>query len=574
MGTRKPSSPIVAETNVRDCVNAVLTITLLTHNTHTPQGAWPVMRLWLRTTGTIWGIHSFKSSIIHTRSYVIRPPLPSARHNRTARKMAAFFTRARQRVTTTAASIVTGSVAVLLTSTLTRDDKEAHAQAHQANDLHKWSQVGLPAFDTTYMFRENFVICYDSRTRNPKWVMERLTKETCTGEADRRVVAFYEEGSVDPRFRSKNSDYLNSGYDRGHMAPAANNRSSAQTMEETFSLANVSPQVGGGFNRDYWARFVCDWKGGREGGQEGGRENSYVIIIICDWLTIPCFNPYLPNSLILSSSLPPFSPPHRVEKYSRDLTKHCASVYLVSGPLFLPQRRNNSTNTNNPASKAKFFISYELLGEAPSLVAVPTHFFKCVYAEMKDGRKLLAAFVLPNAPIPADVPLRRFLVPLENLEQAAGFRLFVQALTEEEREGVDARVLALRGEGGKGEGEEGGIEGLLMDGKSNGALMVRRGGGGRGGGGGGGGGLRLNLDGPEHLCDVLACQLPPEKFWEINGGGNGKGKGKRKNGSNGGGGGGKEEGEATPGFSSSVPSSWWPGGRKTEESGRSNSQPK
>jgi len=200
-------------------------------------------------------------------------PSPPARHNPTGRrKMAAFFTRLRRRATTAAASLVTGSMAVLLTSRLTRDDKEAaHAQAqHQANDLHKWSQVGLPAFDTTYMFRENFVICYDSRTRNPKWVMERLTKETCTGEADRRVVAFYEEGSVDPRFRSKNSDYLNSGYDRGHMAPAANNRSSAQTMEETFSLANVSPQVGGGFNRDYWARFVV--AGRRDGGTEGGRE--------------------------------------------------------------------------------------------------------------------------------------------------------------------------------------------------------------------------------------------------------------------------------------------------------------
>lgn len=165
------------------------------------------------------------------------------------------------------ASIVTGSLAVLLTSKLAHGDKqEAHAQAsnpNYSNDLHKWSQVGLPGGDTQYLFRENFVICYDSRTRNPRWVMERLTRESCTGEADRRVVAFYEEMSVDPRFRSKNSDYLNSGYDRGHMVPAANNRSSARTMEETFTLANVSPQVGGGFNRDYWARY--EGRGGSEG---------------------------------------------------------------------------------------------------------------------------------------------------------------------------------------------------------------------------------------------------------------------------------------------------------------------
>lgn len=26
-------------------------------------------------------------------------------------------------------------------------------------------------------------------------------------------------------------------------------------MDDTFSLTNISPQVGKGFNRDYWARF-------------------------------------------------------------------------------------------------------------------------------------------------------------------------------------------------------------------------------------------------------------------------------------------------------------------------------
>ncbi|GAB5032430.1 mitochondrial nuclease [Nannochloropsis oceanica] len=426
--------------------------------------------------------------------------------------MAAFFTRARRRSSTIAASIVAGSSSILLTSMLTHDDQDAagfvaHAQAHQANDLHKWSHVGLPAFDTTYIFRENFVICYDSRTRNPKWVMERLTKQTCTGEADRRVVGFYEEDSIDPRFRSKNSDYLNSGYDRGHMASAANNRSSTQTMQETFSLANVSPQVGGGFNRDYWAR---------------------------------------------------------VEKFTRDLTKHCDAVYLVSGPLFLPQRRDTIiTSTSNTASKAKFIMTYELLGEAPSLVAVPTHFFKCVFAEMRNGRKVVAAFVLPNAPIHADVPLTRFLVPLANLEQAAGFRMFAQALTEEEREEVDARVLGLRGVGAGNGGEEVRIEGMLTNGISDDALVVRRGGregGGGRGGGGGGGGIKLNLDAPEHLCDVVVCQLPPEKFWQVNG--NKKNREKRKNRDDSGGVN-AEKGEewASPGFPSMVPSSWWSGGR-------------
>ena len=34
-----------------------------------------------------------------------------------------------------------------------------------------------------------------------------------------------------------------SGFDRGHMAPAGNHRSSQQAMDDTFFLSNMSPQV-------------------------------------------------------------------------------------------------------------------------------------------------------------------------------------------------------------------------------------------------------------------------------------------------------------------------------------------
>lgn len=40
-----------------------------------------------------------------------------------------------------------------------------------------------------------------------------------------------------------NDDYLNSGYDRGHMCPAADNLCSTKTvLEETFYFSNISPQ--------------------------------------------------------------------------------------------------------------------------------------------------------------------------------------------------------------------------------------------------------------------------------------------------------------------------------------------
>lgn len=68
------------------------------------------------------------------------------------------------------------------------------------------------------------------------------------------------------------------------------------------------------------------------------------------------------------------------------------------------------------------------------MVAVPTHFFKVVLAERIAAKSansggsteaVMGAFVLPNAPLQADLPLTAFSVPLEALEEAAGVFLDV-----------------------------------------------------------------------------------------------------------------------------------------------------
>jgi endonuclease G len=41
---------------------------------------------------------------------------------------------------------------------------------------------------------------------------------------ERSKCEFREDPSIHPFFRSRNTDYKNSGYDRGHMAPAGNHR--------------------------------------------------------------------------------------------------------------------------------------------------------------------------------------------------------------------------------------------------------------------------------------------------------------------------------------------------------------
>ena len=66
---------------------------------------------------------------------------------------------------------------------------------------------------------------------------------------DRSKSSFVEDESIPTTFRAKLQDYFRSGYDRGHMVPAADAKSSQEAMDETFLLSNIAPQVGVGFNR-------------------------------------------------------------------------------------------------------------------------------------------------------------------------------------------------------------------------------------------------------------------------------------------------------------------------------------
>ncbi|RWS20888.1 Endonuclease G-like protein [Leptotrombidium deliense] len=120
----------------------------------------------------------------------------------------------------------------------------------------KIMQHGFPTTDNIRSF-QSFVLSYDRRTRNALWVYEHLTPDSLqhTKNVDRSNCEFFEDTSIHPFFRSLNADYFKSGYDRGHLAPAGNNRSSKELVAQTFVLSNISPQVGKGFNRDAWNRL-------------------------------------------------------------------------------------------------------------------------------------------------------------------------------------------------------------------------------------------------------------------------------------------------------------------------------
>ncbi|KAJ3047202.1 nuclease [Rhizophlyctis rosea] len=170
-------------------------------------------------------------------------------------------------------------------------------------------KYGFPGPVNDVLYRKAYVASYNRAKRNPNWVAEHLrassfstppssspnslpsptglvleSEETSLDTPDRHKASFREDLDIPRMFRAKLKDYSGSGFDRGHLVPAADVKESQEAMSETFLLTNISPQVGPGFNRAYWFHF---------------------------------------------------------ENFTRSLTTKFDDVYVVTGPLYLPKKEED-----------------------------------------------------------------------------------------------------------------------------------------------------------------------------------------------------------------------------------------
>jgi endonuclease G len=92
-------------------------------------------------------------------------------------------------------------------------------------------------------------LCYRETYELAEWVAYELTREELTVIASRsnnfRIDPSISTGSASP------SDYYKSGYDRGHLAPAADMRFDYTAMSESFFMSNMAPQTAS-LNRGAW----------------------------------------------------------------------------------------------------------------------------------------------------------------------------------------------------------------------------------------------------------------------------------------------------------------------------------
>ncbi|MEN0005986.1 MAG: DNA/RNA non-specific endonuclease [Bacteroidota bacterium] len=97
---------------------------------------------------------------------------------------------------------------------------------------------------------EYYWLSYVEEHEQAEWVAYTLTREQIEQKWVERPDLFL----PDPAIRSQSAtpdDYYRSGYDRGHLVPAADRAFSKEAIEETFLMSNISPQAHS-FNGGIW----------------------------------------------------------------------------------------------------------------------------------------------------------------------------------------------------------------------------------------------------------------------------------------------------------------------------------
>lgn len=95
---------------------------------------------------------------------------------------------------------------------------------------------------------------YDPATKTPRWIAEKLDASTLQGNANRKGMDFEEDDQIPASQRSALGDFKRSGFDRGHLAPAADFRASSDMMRQSFLLSNIVPE-NQEHNRTIWANL-------------------------------------------------------------------------------------------------------------------------------------------------------------------------------------------------------------------------------------------------------------------------------------------------------------------------------
>ena len=130
---------------------------------------------------------------------------------------------------------------------LTQAEKDTSKQIHQKYE----------SDDSDFIYYRNFIVNYDSGKRRVNWVIHRVTKNQIYQEGQEAInrddydFEFFPDSTLNSATQVKTSEYTNTGWDRGHMAPAADFKYDLEAMTESHVTTNIAPQSVG-LNQELW----------------------------------------------------------------------------------------------------------------------------------------------------------------------------------------------------------------------------------------------------------------------------------------------------------------------------------
>ena len=103
---------------------------------------------------------------------------------------------------------------------------------------------------------EAFAVLHSGTTKTPVFVAQRLNRRLIEDADEKRAKRFFADARLPFGERAELEDYKNSGYSRGHMAPAGDTPTPT-AMAQSFSLANMVPQIAQ-HNSGAWSKIEQD----------------------------------------------------------------------------------------------------------------------------------------------------------------------------------------------------------------------------------------------------------------------------------------------------------------------------
>ena len=133
------------------------------------------------------------------------------------------------------------------------------------------SGIYLPSVKNGFIVHHDYYsLSYDEKHEQAEWVAYYISRKRLNNKRAKRKDWF----EKDPLIKTGSAtykDYKGSGYDKGHMAPAADMAFSVQAMEDCFYMSNMSPQIHN-FNGGIWREL-------EELARDWGRDNDKLYVV-------------------------------------------------------------------------------------------------------------------------------------------------------------------------------------------------------------------------------------------------------------------------------------------------------